>query len=110
MASLPLAWEEMVRARVRIRGVAHRTPVLHSRQFDELAGCNVFFKAENLQRGGAFKFRGAYNKILAEKQRGEVPSVVAYSSGNHAQAVALVSKLLNLPAVIVMPADAPPAK
>ena len=97
-------------ARRRIAGAAHRTPVLTSRQFDQQAGCRVFFKAENLQRGGAFKFRGAYNKIRAEMERGPVREVVAYSSGNHAQAVALVSKLLGIRATIVMPKDAPVAK
>ena len=107
---MSVTWKDIVNARERIHGVAHRTPVLHSRQFDELAGCTVFFKAENLQRGGSFKFRGAYNKIRAEMEKGAVQSVVAYSSGNHAQAVALVAKILNLPATIVMPADAPPAK
>src|SRR5207249_9282903 len=68
------------------------------------------FKAENLQRAGAFKFRGAYNKIRAEQERRSFPEVVAYSSGNHAQAVALVSKLLGVKATLVMPDDAPAAK
>ena len=58
-----LSWEDIEKAKTRLKGVAHRTPVLHSRQFDEHAGAQVFFKAENLQRGGAFKFRGAYNKM-----------------------------------------------
>jgi threonine dehydratase len=107
---LILPWEEIEAARRRIAGVAHRTPVFHSRQFDELSGATVFFKAENLQRGGAFKFRGAYNKIRAEQERRSFPEVVAYSSGNHAQAVALVSRLLGVKATIVMPEDAPPAK
>ena len=97
-------------ARRRLAGVAIRTPVLTSRQFDEEAGAKVFFKAENLQRGGAFKFRGAYNKLRTATESGKVAEVVAYSSGNHAQAVALVSKLLNLKATIVMPQDAPAAK
>ncbi len=110
LPSLPLTWEDIVDARERLRGVAHRTPVLMSRQFNEEAGCTVFFKAENLQRGGAFKFRGAYNKIRAELDRGPVAAVVAYSSGNHAQAVAITAKLLNIPAAIVMPSDAPEAK
>ena len=110
MTSRTLTWEDIQAARKRISGIAHRTPVLRSRQFDELAGCTTFFKTENFQRGGAYKFRGAYNKISAELEKGPVQSVVAYSSGNHAQAVALTAKLLNLPAIIVMPADAPPAK
>ena len=105
-----LSWEDIAAARLRLEGVAIRTPVLHSRQFDEEAGATVFFKAENLQRAGAFKFRGAYNKIKAEWDRKPFVEVVAYSSGNHAQAVALVSKLLGLKATIVMPKDAPAAK
>ncbi len=105
-----LQWSDIADARQRIAGVAHRTPVLHSRQFNEEAGATVFFKAENLQRAGAFKFRGAYNKIRAELDRRSFTEVVAYSSGNHAQAVALVSKLLGVKATIVMPEDAPPAK
>lgn len=105
-----LTWEDIAAARRRIEGAAIRTPVLRSRQFDEEAGASIFFKAENFQRAGAFKFRGAYNKIKAELERGAVAEVVAYSSGNHAQAVALVSKLLNLKATIVMPKDAPAAK
>ena len=105
-----LTWEGVEQARRRLAGVAIRTPVLQSRQFDDAAGASVFFKAENLQRGGAFKFRGAYNKLKAETERAKVPEVVAYSSGNHAQAVALVCRLLNLKATIVMPRDAPAAK
>jgi len=103
-------WDDIEQARKRLSGVAHRTPVLTSRQFDEASGATVFFKAENLQRGGAFKFRGAYNKIKAETERRAVPAVVAFSSGNHAQAVALVSKLLQIRATVVMPTDAPQAK
>ncbi len=103
-------WDDIQAARKRLEGVAHRTPVLHSRQFDEECGAEVYFKAENLQRGGAFKFRGAYNKMKAESERGKVDAVVAFSSGNHAQAVALVAKLLGMRATIVMPADAPQAK
>jgi threo-3-hydroxy-L-aspartate ammonia-lyase len=105
-----VTWEDIAAARRRLEGVAIRTPVLHSRQFDEEAGASVFFKAENLQRAGAFKFRGAYNKIKTEMERRPVAEVVAYSSGNHAQAVALVSKLLGLKATIVMPKDAPASK
>src|SRR5580765_6835120 len=105
-----LTWDDIQAARNRLAGVAHRTPVLTSHQFDEAAGAQVFFKAENLQRGGAFKFRGAYNKIKSETELGPVPAVVAFSSGNHAQAVALTAQLLNLPATIVMPMDAPQSK
>jgi threo-3-hydroxy-L-aspartate ammonia-lyase len=94
----------------RLRGVAHRTPVVTSSTLDERSGARVFLKAENLQRIGAFKFRGAYNAIAqlgAEQKRG---GVVAFSSGNHAQGVALAAKLLGVPATIVMPTDAPAAK
>lgn len=86
-----------------LHGVAHRTPLLRSSTFDRITGNRVWFKAENFQRIGAFKFRGAYNKISSlsseEKQRG----VVAHSSGNHAQGVALASRLLGVRAVVVMP-------
>ncbi len=103
-------WEDIQAARKRLEGVAHKTPVLRSRQFDEECGARVYFKAENLQRGGAFKFRGAYNKMKAESERGKVDAVVAFSSGNHAQAVALVARLLGMHATIVMPKDAPQSK
>ncbi|HTO75447.1 MAG TPA: pyridoxal-phosphate dependent enzyme [Thermoanaerobaculia bacterium] len=101
---------EIDAARRRLAGRAHRTPVLTSHQFDEAAGASVFFKAENFQRTGSFKFRGAYNKVAAELERHPFREVVAYSSGNHAQAVALVSKLRGLHATLVMPKDAPAAK
>src|SRR3954447_9387845 len=97
-------------AAARLDGIAHRTPVLTSRTLDGMAGASVHLKAENFQRGGAFKFRGAYNKIasLPEDARGR--GVLAYSSGNHAQAVAIAATLLGTRATIVMPEDAPPAK
>ena len=105
-----LSLEDVQAAARRLEGVAHRTPVLTSRTLDELVGARVFLKAENLQRSGAFKFRGAYNKLASlgaeERERG----VVAFSSGNHAGAVALAARLLHITAVIVMPADAPAAK
>src|SRR6266852_9002098 len=86
----------------RLRGVANRTPVVTSRTVDAIVGGQVFFKCENLQRGGAFKFRGAYNRLVAlsadERQRG----VVAFSSGNHAQGVALAARELGVRATIVM--------
>jgi threonine dehydratase len=94
-----------------LAGKAHRTPVLTSRTIDDRVGARVFFKCENLQRAGAFKFRGACNALhhhLASEER--TRGVVAYSSGNHAQAVALAGKLFGVPATIVMPADAPPVK
>jgi threonine dehydratase len=94
-------------AAARLDGVAHRTPVVTSRTLNDLTGCEVFLKPENLQRGGAFKFRGAYNKI-ASLDPGT--AVAAFSSGNHAQAVAIAASLLGTTAVILMPEDAPAAK
>jgi threonine dehydratase len=106
----PVTYADIEAAAARLEGVAHRTPVATSSQFDALAGCEAYFKCENLQRMGAFKFRGAYNALAkldaAERKRG----VVAFSSGNHAQAVALAGRLLGVPATIVMPADAPAVK
>lgn len=94
----------------RLAGVAHRTPVLTSARLNAHSGAELFLKAENLQRMGAFKFRGAYNALsrLSDEQRSR--GVVAYSSGNHAQAVALSARLLSMPATIVMPHDAPAVK
>lgn len=94
----------------RIDGVAHRTPVLTSRQLDDQLGLTAYVKAENLQRMGAFKFRGAYNTLARLPAEQRQHGVVAYSSGNHAQAVALAARLLGMPAAIVMPLDAPPNK
>ncbi|HEV2063150.1 MAG TPA: pyridoxal-phosphate dependent enzyme [Thermoanaerobaculia bacterium] len=105
-----LTFDDIAAAKKRLAGAAIRTPVLTSRQFDEEAGTCVFFKAENLQRGGAFKFRGAYNKLKASTEKGKVAEVVAYSSGNHAQGVALAAKILGLKATIIMPLDAPASK
>ena len=102
-----VAYPDIVAAAARIEGVAHRTPVATSRQFDELAGCEAYFKCENLQRMGAFKFRGAYNALSALDAASRAKGVVAFSSGNHAQAVALAAQLLGMRAVIVMPHDAP---
>jgi threo-3-hydroxy-L-aspartate ammonia-lyase len=94
----------------RIAGVAHRTPVLTSRTLDERVGAHVFLKAENLQRIGAFKFRGAYNAVSRLSPDQLRYGVAAYSSGNHAQAVALAARIARTKAVILMPADAPPTK
>ena len=103
-------FDEVQRAAERLKGVAHRTPVVTSRTLNETVGAEVFLKCENLQRVGAFKFRGAYNAISQltpeERERG----VLAYSSGNHAQGVALASKVLGVEATIVMPKDAPVSK
>lgn len=94
----------------RLGGVAHRTPVHTSGAFDEAAGVQVFFKCEQFQRGGAFKFRGAYNKLASLPSEQRARGVVAFSSGNHAQAVALCARLFGVPAVICMPTDAPSVK
>ena len=97
-------------AAAQIRGVAHRTPVVTSRSIDARTGAQLFFKCENLQRAGAFKFRGAYNALsrLSPDQRRR--GVVTFSSGNHAQAIALAGQVLDIPRVIVMPSDAPAVK
>jgi threonine dehydratase len=94
----------------RIAGVAHRTPVATSRTLDERTGATVFCKCENLQRIGAFKFRGAYNAVSRLTDAQKKAGVLAFSSGNHAQAIALACRLLGAPAVIVMPHDAPQVK
>lgn len=103
-------YNDIEAAAARIHGVAHRTPIFTSRLIDDRAQAQLFFKCENLQRGGAFKFRGAYNAMsqLGDAQRRN--GVVAFSSGNHAQAVALAGQLLEIPRVIVMPSDAPAVK
>ncbi|MFJ2992314.1 threo-3-hydroxy-L-aspartate ammonia-lyase [Pandoraea sp. NPDC087047] len=108
--TLAITYGDVVAAHDRIREAAHRTPVLTSRTADAMTGASLFFKAENLQRMGAFKFRGAYNAIsqfTAEQKRG---GVLAFSSGNHAQAIALSARELGVPAVILMPQDAPQMK
>ncbi len=101
---------DVVRARERLAGHAHRTPVVTSRTLNEMVGAQVFLKCENLQRMGAFKFRGAYNALSALPSSDRAKGVVAFSSGNHAQAVALSARLLGMPATIVMPANAPKSK
>src|SRR6478672_9374668 len=108
-ATLPTFGDVESAAR-QIEGVAHRTPVVSSRTIDARTGAELFFKCENLQRAGAFKFRGAYNALSRlsadERRRG----VVTFSSGNHAQAIALAGQVLDIPRVIVMPSDAPSVK
>lgn len=94
----------------RIVGVAHRTPVQTSRTLNEMIGAEVFLKCENFQRMGAFKFRGAFNALSKFSPEQRKAGVVAFSSGNHAQGIALSAKILNIPATIVMPHDAPAAK
>ena len=110
MASLPIAFSDVLEAAERLDGVAHRTPVIRSSTLDALVGSTVLMKAESLQRVGAFKFRGAYNRIsrLSEVERAD--GVVTCSSGNHAQAVALAARLCSTSATILMPSDAPAAK
>ncbi|MEP6743231.1 MAG: threonine/serine dehydratase, partial [bacterium] len=105
-----LTIELIKEATERIRGRIHRTPVVTSRSFNQRAGCEVFFKCENLQRAGAFKIRGATNKILSLTEAEQRRGVAAFSSGNHAQAVALASREAGVSAVIAMPDDAPKAK
>ncbi len=108
--SLPISSNDVLAAAERLRGVAHRTPVLTSGTADARTGAHLFFKCENLQRMGAFKFRGAYNTLVQFTPEQRARGALAYSSGNHAQAVALSARLLGMPALIVMPGDAPPLK
>jgi threonine dehydratase len=108
MAELTL--DDIRAAAKRIAGTAHRTPVLTSRTLNDRVGAEVFLKAENFQRIGAFKFRGAFNAISRLTEEQLARGVAAYSSGNHAQAVALAARLAGTSAVILMPTDAPPTK
>lgn len=103
-------FEDVRAARIRISGIAHRTPVLTSRTANEIAKAALFFKAENMQRAGAFKFRGAYNAIAALDAASRKNGVIAFSSGNHAQALAYAARLHGVSATIVMPRDAPAIK
>src|SRR5262245_58112603 len=109
VTTLP-TYDDVESAARQIAGAAHRTPVATSRSVNRRTGAEVFFKCENLQRGGAFKFRGAYNalsRLLPDQRR---RGVVTFSSGNHAQAIALAGQVLDVPRVIVMPSDAPSVK
>ena len=103
-------YDDVLAAAARIEGRAHRTPVMSSRILDEELGAQVFFKCENLQRMGAFKFRGAFNALAKFTPEQRKAGVVAFSSGNHAQGIALSARLLGIPATILMPKDAPAAK
>lgn len=105
-----LEFADVQAAAARLHGVAHRTPVLTSKTLDALLGCRVLMKAENLQRMGAFKFRGGYNAVNALSDAQRARGVVAFSSGNHAQAVALAAQLHGCRATIVMPHDSPTLK
>ncbi|SNX65573.1 L-threonine ammonia-lyase [Streptomyces sp. TLI_55] len=106
----PVTLDDVRSAADRLKGVAHRTPVLRSRTLDARVGAEVFLKCENFQRVGAFKFRGAYNAASRLTPEQLARGIAAYSSGNHAQAVALAARELGSTAVIVMPEDAPPSK
>jgi threonine dehydratase len=105
-----ISLDDVQAAARRIAGAAHRTPVLTSRALDEAVGASVFLKAENLQRVGAFKFRGAFNAVASLAGEERARGVATVSSGNHAQALALAARLHGVPAVILMPDDAPPGK
>jgi len=107
---MEVTYSDLAAAHARIRAFAKRTPVLTSSTVDALTGARVHFKCENFQRMGAFKFRGAYNALSQLSAEQKARGVVAFSSGNHAQAVALSGKLLGVPATIVMPTDAPKVK
>jgi len=110
VSALPVVLADIEAAAQRIEGHAHRTPVLTSSTIDRKTGGSVFFKCENFQRAGAFKFRGAFNalsKLSADERR---RGVLTFSSGNHAQAIALSGRLLSVPTVVVMPNDAPAVK
>lgn len=109
MLTLP-TYADVEQAARRLQGQAHRTPVLRSATADALLGAQLFFKCENLQRMGAFKFRGAYNALAQFSPEQKRAGVVTFSSGNHAQAIALSARLLGIPAAILMPLDAPQAK
>src|SRR3979409_1917085 len=105
-----MALSDIRQAAQRLRGVANSTPVVTSRTVDSLVGGQVFFKCENLQRGGAFKFRGAYNRLAMLSAQERARGIVAFSSGNHAQGVALAARELGIRATVVMPTDAPALK
>ncbi|MGO8947966.1 MAG: pyridoxal-phosphate dependent enzyme [Ktedonobacterales bacterium] len=108
--TLPATFDDVLRAAERLDGQAHRTPVMTGRSLDREAGQSVWLKCEQFQRAGAFKFRGAYNRIATLTAPQRQHGVIAFSSGNHAQAVALVASLFQVTAVICMPTDAPPVK
>lgn len=110
MTSLAISYNDVVAAADRLVGIAHRTPVITSATADEDTGASFFFKCENQQRMGAFKFRGAYNALAQFTPEQKAAGVVAFSSGNHAQAIALAGQLLGIRAVLVMPRDAPALK
>ncbi len=109
-SNLAITFDDVLGAAERLAGIVNTTPIISSRTLNDLSGRDVFLKCESFQRAGSFKFRGAYNAISRLDDEARTRGVVAYSSGNHAQGVALSSKLLGVPAVIVMPDDAPQVK
>jgi threonine dehydratase len=108
--TLAISFADVVSAAERLGGVVNRTPIVTSATFNQRAGAEVFFKCENMQRIGAFKFRGAYNALSRLSQAEKARGVVTHSSGNHAQGIALAARLLGISATIVMPGDAPASK
>ena len=110
LAPLAISQHDVAAAAERLQGIAHRTPVLTSSTADQRSGAQIFFKCENFQRMGAFKFRGAYNALAQFDAEQKRAGVIAFSSGNHAQAIALSARLLGMPSLIVMPQDSPAAK
>lgn len=110
MAPLAICYDDIIQAHQRLAGFALKTPVLTSSTADEMTGAQLFFKCENFQHMGAFKFRGAYNALVKLSPEQKAKGVVAFSSGNHAQAIALSARKLGIRAIIVMPEDAPAAK
>src|SRR5690625_3346449 len=102
--------EDVRAAAARLDGAVHRTPILRSRLLSRMADCNLYLKPENLQRGGAYKMRGAYNKVSGLSPAEREAGVIAFSSGNHAQAVALAARDFGCRAVVVMPEDVAPVK
>lgn len=108
--SFSVTYTDIEAAAKRLTGVIHKTPVLTSRIINELTHAQVFFKCENFQRTGSFKFRGAYNALAQLSEEQKQQGVLTYSSGNHAQAIALAGKLLGIPTTVVMPDDAPVVK
>lgn len=107
---MEISKQSIIEAHERIKAYVHRTPVLTSESINTIAGCNVYFKAENLQKVGAFKARGAMNAALQIPEAQRSKGVATHSSGNHAQAIARAGKILGIPAYIVMPNNAPQIK
>ena len=103
-------FEEILKAKIRLNGHVHRTPLVHSQTFSKMIGCDLYLKLENLQKTGAFKVRGAMNKIAALSEAGTLKGVVTASAGNHAQGVALAAAGARIPSTVVMPVNAPEAK